>query len=72
MYSSASSRVRVGSALSAAFAVQRGVAQGCPLSLLLYAIFVDPVLRDMQAVSHPDLLWTGCHSAEVGGPGIRG
>ena len=39
------------------FAVQRGVAQGCPLSPLLYAIFVDPVLPDMQAVSHPDLLW---------------
>ena len=59
MYSSASSRVRVGSALSPAFAVQRGVAQGCPLSPLLYAIFVDPVLWDMQALSQPDLLWVG-------------
>ena len=59
MYSSASRRVRVGSALSPAFAVQRGVAQGCPLFPLLYAIFVDPVLRDMQALSHPDLLWVG-------------
>ena len=59
MYSSASSKVRVGSALSPAFAVQRGVAQGCPLSPLLYAVFVDPVLQDMQALSHPDLLWVG-------------
>ena len=59
MYSSASSRVWVGSALSPAFAVQRGVAQGCPLSPLLYAIFADPVLQDMQALSHPDLLWVG-------------
>ena len=63
MYSSASSRVRVGSALSPDFAVRRGVAQGCPLSPLLYAIFVDPVLRDicicMQVLSHPDMLWVG-------------
>ena len=59
MYSSASSRVRVGSALSPAFAVQRGVAQECPLSPLLYAIFIDPVLQDMQALLHPDLLWVG-------------
>ena len=60
MYSSASSRVRlVGSALCPAFAVQHAVAQGCPLSPMLYVIFVDPVLQDMQAVSHPDLLWVG-------------
>ena len=57
MYSSASSSVRVGSALSPAFAVQRGVAKGCPLSPLLYAIFVEPVLQDMQGLSHLDLLW---------------
>ena len=59
MYSSASSRVRVGTALSPAFAVQRGVAQGCPLSPLLYAIFIDPVLQDMQSLSHPGMLWVG-------------
>ena len=58
MYSSASSTVHVGSALSPA-AVQRGVAQGCPLSPLPYAIFQDPVLQDMQALLHPDLLWVG-------------
>ena len=39
--------------------MQRGVAQGCPLSPLLYAIFVVPVLQDTQALSHPDLLWVG-------------
>ena len=59
LYSSASSRVRVGAALSPTFAVQRGVAQGCPLSPLLYAIFIDPVLQDMQSLSHPDMLWVG-------------
>ena len=55
MYSSASSRVRVGTALSPTFAVQRGVAQGCPLSPLLYAIFIDSALQDMQSLSHPDM-----------------
>ena len=59
LYSSATSRVRVGAALSPAFAVQRGVAQGCPLSPLLYAIFIDPVLQDMQSLWHPDMLWVG-------------
>ena len=59
LYSSAFSRVRVGAALSPAFAVQRGVAQVCPLSPLLYAIFIDPVLQDMQSLSHPDMLWVG-------------
>ena len=59
MYSSASSRVRVGTALSPAFAVQRRPAQGCPLSPLLYAIFIDPVLQDMQSLSHPYTLWVG-------------
>ena len=59
MYLSASSRVRVGTALSPAFVVQRGVAQGCPLSTLLYTISIGPALQDMQSLSHPDMLWVG-------------
>ena len=59
MYSSASSRVRAGTARPPACVVQRGIAQGCPLSLLLYAIFIDPVLQDIQSSSHPDMLWVG-------------
>ena len=59
VYSSASSRVRVGTTLSPAFVVQRGVTQGCPLSPLLHAIFIDPALQDMQSLSHPDMLWVG-------------
>ena len=59
MYPSASSRVRVGSVLSLAFRVQRRVAQGCPLPPLLYAVFADPTLQDMQVLSHPDMLRVG-------------
>ena len=59
MYSSARSQVRVGGAVSSSFPIRRGVAQGCPLSPLLYAIFIDSVLHDMQAVSHPGLLRVG-------------
>ena len=59
MYSSTSRRVRVETARSPAFVVQRGVAQGCPLSPLLYAIFIDPMLQDMHRLSYPDMLWVG-------------
>ena len=55
----ADSFLPIPAALSPAFAVQFGVAQGCPLSPLLYAIFIDPVLQDMQSLSHPDALWVG-------------
>ena len=54
MYAAASSRVRVGGALSDAFPVRRGVAQGCPLSPLLYAVFIDSVLEHLDAVSLPE------------------
>ena len=49
MYLQASSAVRIGSTTSAAIPVQRGVAQGCPLSPLLYDIFVDSLLDSVHA-----------------------
>ena len=59
--------------VSPAFVVQRGVAQGCPPSPLLYAIFNDPVLQDVQSLSHPDMLWVGPAASTKGsGPGRRG
>ena len=44
MYSNAHSRVRVDGVLSDPFPIRRGVAQGCPLSPLLYNIFADSLL----------------------------
>ena len=59
MYSSASSRVRVGSALSPALRLNVGLRKGAAQSPLLYAVFVDLVQQDMQALTHPDVLWVG-------------
>ena len=44
MYSSAACRVRAGFAMSETFPVERGVAQGCSLSPLLYNILADSLL----------------------------
>ena len=54
MYARASSRVRVGAALSDPIPIERGVAQGCPLSPFLYDVFVDSLLEDIHAECHDD------------------
>ena len=43
-----------GAALSEPFPVQRGVAQGCPLSPLLYAVFIDSVLDHLYSTNLPE------------------
>ena len=49
----ARSCVRVGTSLSDPFPVRRGVAQGCPLSPLLYAVFIDSVLDHIYGSEMP-------------------
>jgi hypothetical protein len=41
-------RVSLGGCLSSSLTVHRGVAQGCPLSPFLYAVFIDGVLQSVQ------------------------
>ena len=49
LYRSASTRVRLQGSLSDPFPVRCGVAQGCPLSPFLYAVFADALLEDIEA-----------------------
>lgn len=82
MSSSASSTVRVGPALSLAFALQHWATQGCPLSPLLYAILKDSALHGMQSLTHPDplrvglptpqqkLLWHQAHADSLAGAAV--
>ncbi|KAH9244426.1 hypothetical protein BASA81_018179 [Batrachochytrium salamandrivorans] len=44
LYTSSSARARAGSLLSDPFPVQRGVRQGCPLSGLLFNLFINDIL----------------------------
>ena len=48
MYAKMRSRVRVNGVLSPEFPVLRGTAQGCTLSPLLFNIFIDGLLEDIQ------------------------
>ncbi|KAH9246249.1 hypothetical protein BASA81_016204 [Batrachochytrium salamandrivorans] len=50
LYTSSSARARAGSLLSDPFPVQRGVRQGCPLSGLLFNLFINDIL---EWSSHP-------------------
>ena len=48
LYDDSGARVRANGCLSDRFPVTAGVRQGCPLSPLLFNVFVDCVLRDLQ------------------------
>ena len=50
---------RAASALSSFFPVQRGVAQGCPMSPFLYALFIDSLLDDLLALGATEGLEVG-------------
>ncbi|KAH9264367.1 hypothetical protein BASA83_012193 [Batrachochytrium salamandrivorans] len=56
LYTSSSARARAGSLLSDPFPVQRGVRQGCPLSGLLFNLFINDILDGVAPITVPGLL----------------
>jgi Reverse transcriptase (RNA-dependent DNA polymerase) len=62
MYKNASSRVRLEGPMFSAFHVTCGVAQGCPLSPFLFAVFVDSMLEMLQTRCAADGLPVGADS----------
>ena len=59
LYARAASATRVDGALSRPFPVLRGVAQGCPMSPFLYALFIDSLLDDLLALGAAEGLEMG-------------
>ncbi|KAH6567753.1 hypothetical protein BASA60_008914 [Batrachochytrium salamandrivorans] len=55
LYTSPSARARAGSLLSDPFPVQRGVRQGCPLSGLLFNLFINDILDGVAPITVPGL-----------------
>ncbi|KAH6594853.1 hypothetical protein BASA50_006327 [Batrachochytrium salamandrivorans] len=55
LYTSSSARAQAGSLLSDPFPVQRGVRQGCPLSGLLFNLFINDILDGVAPITVPGL-----------------
>ncbi|KAH9272558.1 hypothetical protein BASA83_005058 [Batrachochytrium salamandrivorans] len=55
LYTSSSARARADSLLSDPFPVQRGVRQGCPLSGLLFNLFINDILDGVAPITVPGL-----------------
>ncbi|KAH6591082.1 hypothetical protein BASA50_009082 [Batrachochytrium salamandrivorans] len=55
LYTSSSARARAGSLLSDPFPVQRGVRQRCPLSGLLFNLFINDILDGVAPITVPGL-----------------
>lgn len=51
-----SSRLLVNGHLSPSFPIQRSVRQGCPLSMLLFVLYLHPLLTKLEGVSREDLV----------------
>lgn len=48
IYNIASSKIIVNGTITDKIKIERGIRQGCPLSVILYAISCDPIARRIQ------------------------
>jgi hypothetical protein len=67
LYASSASRVAVNGELADPVPIGKGVAQGCTLSCILFDIFVDDLLQDLEAQGFGVPFGTGEGSDEVPG-----
>jgi hypothetical protein len=51
MYNGAESAVKIGNKMSAWFTIKQGVHQGAPLSMILFEIFIDPLLTELLSLN---------------------
>lgn len=51
-----SSRLLINGHLSPSFSIQRSVRQGCPLSMLLFVLYLHPLLTKLENLSGEDLI----------------
>ncbi|KAH6591874.1 hypothetical protein BASA50_008474 [Batrachochytrium salamandrivorans] len=72
LYSTSNARIRSGSLLSDPFPVQRGVRQGCPLSGLLFNVFINDILTVLLGGSLPGTNTAGNTEAYPGQQWLTG
>lgn len=49
LYGKASSRILINGFLSPSFKIKRSVRQGCPLSMLLFSLYIEPLIRHLNS-----------------------
>ena len=59
MYESSKSAVLLGGEKSDTFTIEQGVAQGCSLSLILFSVFVNDLLKEVEQIGHGIQLSSG-------------
>ena len=50
MYSNTKMRVKIGDQISKEFSYERGVRQGCPTSPLLFNLYINDILNNIQPI----------------------